>query len=112
MILPFALRRLLHRHFCRIQHIFNENPITRCGIVDENMRHRSHELAVLDDGRARHECGQERTTKFVIFFIVSVAICISSSVGNLSGSVFTLSNALYFDPAKLWYASMRIFVIF
>ena len=58
MILPFVLRRLLHRHLCRIDHIFNENAIPSSGIVYEDMGDRSNELAVLDDGRAAQECGQ------------------------------------------------------
>ena len=82
-----------------IQHIFNENSVPRGGVVDENVGDSSHEFSVLDDRRATQECGQERTTKCVIIFIFSAALCISSFVGNLSGSVFTISNALYFDPA-------------
>ena len=82
-----------------IQHIFNKYTVSRFRIVDEDVCHRADQLAVLDDRAARHECGQVRTTNFVSFFIVSTAIFISSSVGNLSGSVFTISNALYFDPA-------------
>ena len=52
------LRRPLHRHLCRVQHILNENSVTRGGIVDENVCYRAHELAVLNDGGACHECGQ------------------------------------------------------
>ena len=47
------LRRLLHRHLCRVQHILNENAVARGGIVDEHVRNRADELAVLNDGRAR-----------------------------------------------------------
>ena len=39
---------------CRFQHIFDEDAISRCGIVDEDMGHGTHQLAVLDDGRAGH----------------------------------------------------------
>ena len=46
------LRRLLHRHLRRVEHIFNENAVSRGGIVDEDVRHRSDQLAVLDDGAA------------------------------------------------------------
>jgi hypothetical protein len=83
----------------RVQHILDENAVSRSGIVYHYVRYRSDELAVLDDRRARHECGQDRTTKFVSFFIVSVACFISSSVGNRLGSVTLMFNALYFDPA-------------
>ena len=58
------LRRSLLWHLCRVQHIFNENSVAGCRIVDENVRHCSHELAVLNDGRARHECVQVGTTVF------------------------------------------------
>ena len=34
------------------------------------MCHRSDKLAVLDDGGARHECGQVGTTHFYNFLIV------------------------------------------
>ena len=61
-ILP--LRCLCHGHLRCIQHIFDEDSVAGCGIVDEHMRYRSHELAVLDDRAAAHECGQEGTTKF------------------------------------------------
>ena len=48
-----CLRRLgNYLGISRIQHILNENAIPRCRIIDENVRYSSHELAVLDDGRA------------------------------------------------------------
>ena len=59
------------RHYlriCGIKHILNENSVTRGGIIYENVRDSAHELAVLDDGRARHECGQEGTTVFYGLF--------------------------------------------
>ena len=103
MILPFhfdfALRRPRHRYICFVEHIFNENSVARGGVVYEDVGDSAYEFAVLDDGATRQVCGQQRTTKFVIFFMASAALCISSFVGNLSGSVFTISNALYFDPA-------------
>ena len=43
----FLLRRLLHRHLRRIQHIFDKNAVSRGGIVDEHVGHSSYELAVL-----------------------------------------------------------------
>ena len=46
------------------KHIFNEDAIPRCGIADQHVRDRAHKVSVLDDRRARHECGQEGTTKF------------------------------------------------
>ena len=91
---------LLSRHHRHIdQHVFKEDSVPRGGIVDQHVRDRADELAVLDDGRARHECGQERTTKFVSFFIVSTAIFISSSVGKRFGSVSGMFNASYFELA-------------
>ena len=41
-----------------IQHIFYENAVSRCRIVDQHVGHRADKLAVLDDRRAAHECGQ------------------------------------------------------
>ena len=45
-------------HLRGVEHIFNENAVPRGGIVDENMGHRSHELAVLDNGATVQVCGQ------------------------------------------------------
>ena len=58
--LPYILRlrRLRHGHLCCIEHILNENSVARGGIVDENVGDSSDKLAVLNDGRAGHECGQ------------------------------------------------------
>ena len=50
-----------------IQHILNKDPVPRCRIVDQHVRDRADELAVLNNGLAAHKCGQEGTTKFVIF---------------------------------------------
>ena len=55
------------------EHIFEEDSISRCRIVDQHVRHRADQLAVLNNRRAAHECGQEGTTKFngnLIKFIV------------------------------------------
>ena len=41
-----------------------ENAVARGRVVDQDVGDCSNELAVLDDGGARHECGQEGTTKF------------------------------------------------
>ena len=97
--MPFSLRSLRHGHLCGVQHIFNENAVAARGVVDHDVRYRADELAVLDDGGAGHECGQERTTKFVIFFIKFLASSISSSVGKICGRVFFIFNATYFEPA-------------
>ena len=43
------LRRLCHRYLCGVQHIFDEDAVSRGGIVDENVRHSAHKLSVLDD---------------------------------------------------------------
>ena len=45
-------------HLRGIQHIFNKYAVSRGGVVDENVRHSSDELSVLNDWAARHECGQ------------------------------------------------------
>ena len=61
MILPF-LSSCQHRHID--QHILGKDPVAGGGIIDQNVGHGTDELAVLNDRRARQECGQERTTKF------------------------------------------------
>jgi hypothetical protein len=45
-----------------VEHIFDENSVSGCRIVDEDVSDRVDELAVLDDGRAAHECVQIGTT--------------------------------------------------
>ena len=76
MILP--LRRSLHRHLRRIQHILNENSVPRCGIVDHNVGDCADKLTVLDYRRAAHECGQVGTTvfnkKFIKDFVLYIAM--------------------------------------
>ena len=47
-------RQFIASAHTRIQHIFNENAVSRGGIVDENVRDRADELTVLDNGRAAH----------------------------------------------------------
>ncbi len=54
---------------CGIQHIFNENAVSRGGIVDQHVSDRPDELAVLNDRASAHECGQEGTTVFHKIFI-------------------------------------------
>ena len=51
------------------QHILNEYPVPRRGVADEDVGHGAHDLAVLTDGRARHECGQVGTTLFINSFV-------------------------------------------
>ena len=38
-----------------IQHIFDKNPVTSCRVVYENMGHRTHQLAVLNNEASAHE---------------------------------------------------------
>ena len=58
------LRQFIASAHTRTQHIFNKNPVPLGRIIDHYVRHRADELAVLDDGRSAHECGQEGTTVF------------------------------------------------
>ena len=81
------------------QHILNEDAIARGEAIDQNVGDCSHDFVVLNDGGAAHECGQVRTTNFVIFSIKFFAASSSSSVGNRPGKVFAMLNASYFDPA-------------
>ena len=46
----FILRRSLHRHLRRIQHIFNKNAVARGGVVYHDVGDCADELAVLDNG--------------------------------------------------------------
>ena len=50
-----------------IQHIFDEDPVPRGGIIYQNMGHSADELAVLEDRGAGHECVKCRTKLFSIF---------------------------------------------
>ena len=38
-----------------IQHVFDENTISPCGVIYKNVRDRTHQLSILDDGAAAHE---------------------------------------------------------
>ena len=83
MILPFSfagvgdvapysfLRRFMYGRLRGVEHIFDENSVACRRVVDQYVRHSSHELAVLDDRGARHECGQVGTTHFYNFLTVS-----------------------------------------
>ena len=46
-----------------IEHILNKNSISTRGIVDQHVGDGSDELAVLDDGRARHALND--TARFI-----------------------------------------------
>jgi len=48
----------------RGEHILDKYPVARGGVVDQHVRDRSDELAILDDGGARYEFGQVGTTIF------------------------------------------------
>ena len=61
MILLFSSPR---RHGHIDEHIFEEDSVARGRIVDEDVRHRADDLAVLDNRASAHECGQEGTTVF------------------------------------------------
>ena len=54
---------------CRIahlvQHILNKYTVSAGGVAYEHVGNRAYELAVLNDRRAAHECGQEGTTKSI-----------------------------------------------
>ena len=56
-----------------IQHIFNKNAVAGSGIVDKDMRHRTHQLAVLDDGTSGHadvKCGTKEFCTLLRFLCV------------------------------------------
>ena len=57
-LLNLWLRRPLRLHLRRGEHVFNENSVPRCRVVDEDVRYSSDKLAVLNDRAAAHECGQ------------------------------------------------------
>ena len=52
------LRRLCHGDICGIQHIFNKYSVPRSGIVYEDVRHGTDQLAVLNYRAADQVCGQ------------------------------------------------------
>ena len=81
------------------QHIFDKDPVPRGGIADQHVRHGADKPPVLQNWRARHECVQKGTTKFVMFFIVCAADFISMSDGTLSGRVFGIFKDAYLEPA-------------
>ena len=66
--LLFLCRLWYYLTFRRAQHIFDENSIPLGWICYHYMSYRSHELAVLSDRTARHECVQVGTTIFRILY--------------------------------------------
>ena len=44
-----TLRRPRHRHLRGGEHVFDKDAVTRGGVIDEHVGHRSDQLAVLDD---------------------------------------------------------------
>lgn len=51
-----------------IQHIFNENAVAGCWVVDQDVGNRADEFAILNDRAAAHVCVKCRTKFFTIFF--------------------------------------------
>ena len=51
-IASFVLRCSCHWDLCRVEHIFNENAVSRGRVIYKNVRDSPDELAVLDDGGA------------------------------------------------------------
>ena len=51
----------------RVQHIFDEDAVAGGRIADQHMGDRPHQLAVLDDGTARHFCVKYGTKEFCVF---------------------------------------------
>ena len=58
MILPFYLICLRLGHACGGEHVFNKNTVAAGWVADHDVGDGADELAVLDDRRAAHECGQ------------------------------------------------------
>ena len=52
----------LRQHGHADDHILDKYSVHYGGVIDHHVCHRSYELAVLNDGRAAHECGQVGTT--------------------------------------------------
>ena len=62
--LIFALRRPRHGKIDSGEHIFDKNSVSRGRVIDQHVGDCSHQLAVLDDRAAAHECVQVGTTVF------------------------------------------------
>ena len=50
------------------EHRFGKNAIAACSIIYENVRHRTDQLTVLQNGATAHECVNIGTTLFLRFF--------------------------------------------
>ena len=57
----------------RIQHIFNENPVSRRRVINKNMGHSTHNSPILDHRTPRHERVNIGTTNFDELFKKFVA---------------------------------------
>ena len=75
-----------------IQHILDEDAVACGGIVDENVGDGADKLAVLDDGRARHECVQVGTTHFYKLLIVSTLFIKKNVVSHRCLHIFCVSR--------------------
>ena len=84
-------RQFIASRLTRIQHIFNENSVPRGGIIYQNVCYRSYELAVLDDGAARHECVQVGTT--ISNEILTYQMLRNLLIKELFSNVFTYAFA-------------------
>ena len=54
------------------EHILHKDAVPRGGVVDQDVRHSSHDLPVLDNCGAAHECVQVGTTVFNKKFIFPI----------------------------------------
>ena len=52
---------------CCVQHIFDENAVTRGGVVDQHVGDGADEVTVLDDRRAGHADVKYGTKEFCVF---------------------------------------------
>ena len=91
-----------------VEHILNKYSVARGGIVDEHVRYRADQLAVLNDRRAAHECGQEGTTVFYNFLTIltlfvkkfAFSPCFINAICDLSGYKAALSLDFYCFQTK------------
>ena len=72
MLLPLLRCQITHL----IEHIFNENSVPRGGIVDQHVGDRSHQLTVLNYGRATHTLND------------TARLLYQRGVGDLDGEAF------------------------
>ncbi len=69
--IAFSLPRNL---FHLPQHILNKYSVADRRIIYHNVRDLTDKLAVLNDGRTAHECGQEGTTHFYKLLTISTLL--------------------------------------